>query len=395
VTSKILSRRSALAATVAVMIAGASTTVAAPAATASAAVPVRLTLPPPTGPRTVGTVSLHVVDRSRRDPWPGAGPARELMISLWYPTRCGHRYPLASWLPDGAARQMLTDSGLDPELIRVPTSHAGDGAPLERRGGRLPVVVYSPGNDSFRSSTTVLVEELASHGYLVVTIDHPGDAYVQFPDGRVLTPLPDGPQTATIAATRVADTRFVLDVLAVLDAGGNPDIDRHPLPAGLKGRFDLRRIGMVGHSAGAFTVAATMHADTRIIAGLSLDGGVYGPVVQDGLDRPYLLMDATRSSRATDPDLATFWSHLRGWRLNLKVTGAGHSSYTDEQALIPQLHLPTADAEAAIGTIDPRHALAIQRAYPRAFFDLHLRGRGRGHLLDAPVPRYPDVTFLP
>jgi hypothetical protein len=239
----------------------------------------------------------------------------------------------------------------------------------------------------------VLVEELASHGYLVVTIDHPGDAYVEFPDGRVLTPLPDGPQTAAIATTRVADTRFVLDSLAVLDAGGNPDIDRHRLPAGLKGRFDLRRIGMVGHSAGAFTVAATMHADSRVIAGLSLDGGVYGPVVEAGLDRPYLLMDATKSSRAADPDLATFWSHLRGWRLNLRVTGAGHSSYTDEQVLIPQLHLPATDVEAAIGTIDPRHALAIQRAYPRAFFNLHLRHYG--HLLDAPSPRYPDVTFLP
>ena len=117
-------------------------------------------------------------------------------------------------------------------------------------------------------------------------------------------------------------------------------------------------------------------------------------MIESGLDRPYLLMDATKSSRATDPDLAAFWSHLRGWRLNLRVTGAGHSSFTDEQALIPQLHLPATDVEAAIGAIDTRHALAIQRAYPLAFFDLHLRRCDR-HLLDGPSPRHPDVVFLP
>jgi hypothetical protein len=35
--------------------------------------PARLTLPPPTGPHRVGTVSLHLVDRSRPDPVAGRG----------------------------------------------------------------------------------------------------------------------------------------------------------------------------------------------------------------------------------------------------------------------------------------------------------------------------------
>jgi hypothetical protein len=42
-------------------------------ATAATAAPAQLTLPPPTGPCRLGTVSLHLVDRSRPDPI--AGPS--------------------------------------------------------------------------------------------------------------------------------------------------------------------------------------------------------------------------------------------------------------------------------------------------------------------------------
>ena len=45
----------------------------------------RLTLPAPTGPHRLGTVSLHLVDRSRPDPVAGPGRYRELMASVWYP----------------------------------------------------------------------------------------------------------------------------------------------------------------------------------------------------------------------------------------------------------------------------------------------------------------------
>ena len=37
----------------------------------------------PTGPYAIGTVQLHLVDHSRRDPW--TRRPRELMVSVWYP----------------------------------------------------------------------------------------------------------------------------------------------------------------------------------------------------------------------------------------------------------------------------------------------------------------------
>lgn len=141
-----------------------------------------------------------------------------------------------------------------------------------------------------------------------------------------------------------------------------------------------------------------MLADERIRAGLSLDGPMQmNPPLAGDLHRPFMMMSA-EFTRATDPEAAVFWSHLRGWRLNIQAQGAVHISYGDNEALFPQvakvLGWSAQQLQETIGTLDPGQAVRIQQAYPLAFFDEHLR-RGRGHLLDGPSPAFPAVTFLP
>jgi len=154
---------------------------------------------------------------------------------------------------------------------------------------------------------------------------------------------------------------------------------------------------MFGHSLGGVTTASAMYEDQRIMAGLSIDGDVTGPVVTAGLDRPYLLMDLDRTSRRKLPELETFWTHLRGRRLNLATRGAAHISLCDLEVLLPQaaplFGWTPAQLTDQIGTLAPQRATAVQRAYPTAFFDLTLRHRG--HLLDEPSRRFPDVVFIP
>ena len=43
--------------------------------------------------------------------------------------------------------------------------------------------------------------------------------------------------------------------------------------------------------------------------------------------------------------------------------------------------------------MDPNEGVRIQQAYPRAFFDLHLRNRP-SRLLDGPSPQFPSVKFV-
>ncbi|MGW0771214.1 alpha/beta hydrolase family protein [Streptomyces sp. NPDC002676] len=356
--------------------------------------PVQLTLPVPTGPYPVGTVPLHLVDTSRPDPLAGPGHHRELMASVWYPARGVERYPLARWTPPAVTRAILTTSAGWPADVAVAPLTAGhEGAPVLRTGGRLPVVVFSHGAHDHRADTTVVVQELASHGYVVVTVDHTYDAFSEFPDGRLTVPLDQPALTPRDFAT---DVRFVLDCIEDLATGRNPDAGHRPLPPGLRGALDPHRIGMFGWSKGATATAFVMSEDQRVRAGLSLDGPMQ-PMVTTDLDRPFMLMTAA-FPRATQPSVAEFWSHLRGWRLNVQAEGATHWSYGDDQVLVPQLAkavgMSDEELRGWIGTLAPARAVRIQQAYPLAFFDLHLRHR-RGHLLDGPCPAFPEVKFLP
>lgn len=356
--------------------------------------PARLTLPGPTGPYPVGTVPVHLVDRSRPDPVAGPGRFREVMASVWYPARDVGRHPRARWMPAAALRALLTSAGFAADAAVAPLTAGHVGAPVRRTAERLPVVVFSHGAHDHRADTTVVVQELASQGYVVVTVDHTHDAFSEFPDGRLTVPLDDVSLTPWDFAR---DIRFVLDRLEDLAAGRNPDAGHRPLPAGLGGALDLRRVGMFGWSKGATATALVMSEDQRIRAGLGLDGPMQSrPPVTADLDRPFMLMTA-EFTRAAEPSVAEFWSHLTGWRRDVRADGAVHSSYGDVQALMPQLAkaigMSDEELRRRIGTLDPARAVRIQQAYPLAFFDLHLRGR-RGHLLDHPSPAFPEVKFI-
>ncbi|MFE2727158.1 alpha/beta hydrolase family protein [Kitasatospora sp. NPDC059327] len=379
----------ALAAGAAVPLAAAGPAWAAPVAPG----PAELTLPVPTGPYPVGTVPLHLVDAARPDPAAGPGRRRELMVAVWYPARDVERHPRAPWMAAEVLPTFLAAAGFPAGAATAPATAGHQGAPVRRTGARLPVVIFSHGAHSHRGDHTVVVQELASHGYVVVTVDHTYDAFTVFPDGRVLAPdfgIPMGP------ADFAADLRFVVDRVEELAAGRNPDAGGRELPAGLLGALDPRRIGAFGWSKGGSATARLMIDDRRVRAGLSLDGPML-PVITADLDRPFMLMTAA-FTRAEEPAVAAFWSRLRGWRLDLRAAGAVHSSYGDNQVLVPQLAkvigMSDEDLRGWIGTLDPDRAVRIQQAYPRAFFDLHLRGRG-GHLLDGPSRAFPEVAFLP
>ncbi|MFI0168855.1 alpha/beta hydrolase family protein [Streptomyces sp. NPDC017095] len=353
--------------------------------------PAQLTLPAPTGPHLVGTVPLHLVDTSRPDPVTGPGHHRELMASVWYPARRTEDLPHAPWMADGALRAFLTDVGFPIDPALGPLTAGRIGAPVHRTGDRLPVILYSHGSGSHRSDHTIMVQELASHGYAVVTVDHTYDTFTEFPDGRVLTPgdVPMFPKDYA------ADLRFLLDCVEELAAGRNPDVDGKPLPPGLLGALDPRCIGAFGWSKGGTATALTMLADRRVRAGLGIDGPMQ-PTITANLDRPFMMMSAV-FTRAAMPDVATFWTHLRGWRLDIQADGAIHQSYGDNATLVPQagrmLGMTDQQVQDMIGTLVPARSVRIQQAYPLAFFDLHLRHR-RGHLLDGPSAAFPEVRFF-
>jgi predicted dienelactone hydrolase len=383
---------------------------AAPART----VPGHIPLPAPTGPYRIGVTALHLIDRSRRDPWVESMPYRELMISVWYPAQyC--RHPLASYmLPRAGAHY---DQGLALYVPRYQVgivdwagspTHARLDAPVAVAHGGHPIVLYGPGGGNPRTIGTVLVGELASQGYVVVAIDHTYEASeVEFPDGRIAVDRrPTNTTRGQSATVRVADTRFVLDTLSTLAAGHSPDVDGRLLPAGMRGSLDLTRIGMLGYSAGGFAAAQTMLVDQRIAAGVNLDGDLLDDddpillsrVAEQGLAQPFLQFATPGHNRESDVSWATFWAHLRGWRRELRLERSTHLGLSDLQVVLPYIAavmgLTSDELALALGSIDPQRSVAAQRAYLTAFFDYHLRGRSNP-LLERASRRFPDVSFAP
>ncbi|MFI9386559.1 alpha/beta hydrolase family protein [Kutzneria sp. NPDC052558] len=340
-------------------------------------------LPVPTGNQPVGVTSLYLKDSSRPDPWVPTVNYRELMVSVFYPATSGNG-PTKQYMTPLESERNLEGTGLPPDLLSTVRTNAVVDARPAGRPHSLPLVVLSPGWTQPRTTLTALAEDLASHGYVVVAIDHTYEnRATTFPDGHVTDcvacAFDDQPGFwEKFAAVRAADTSFVLDQVTGSRWRGS-------------GLIDPRRIGMTGHSAGGAITIQAMLADPRIRAGADIDGSIHVLIPDTPLSRPFMFMGSMDSYVPGAPgpydDWATDWTQLTGWKRWIMVSGTAHSSFTDIGLLAGELGVPTG------ATIDPLRALAVTRAYIRAFFDQNLTCQPQP-LMAAPSPSYPEVTFI-
>ncbi|NUW39557.1 alpha/beta hydrolase family protein [Nonomuraea rhodomycinica] len=369
-------------------------TVHAPAGTASSTGPVTSAattsnstpeLPEPTGPHPVGTVSLHLQDASRPDPWVSTAKNRELMVSLWYPakTPSGRRAPYMTAKESELILKGAEITGVPYDaLSRTRTNAFLDAKPAGRKRS-LPLVVLSPGFTEPRSSLTALAEDLASRGYVVAGIEHTYESLAtSFPGGRVATcaACQDGKGEAfwtKLGQSRAADVSFVLDELT----------GAHPKWRGAS-FIDKERIAMAGQSAGGGSTITAMLKDTRIHAGVDMDGTTLTPIPDSGLSHPFLFLgtQAMHSPGGKDTTWERDWAHLTGWKRWLVVAGAEHASFTDTALLVEQLGIYRNPHLTAT------RAVEITRAYTRAFFEQHLRNKPQPSL-NKPSARYPEVKL--
>jgi dienelactone hydrolase len=284
-------------------------------------------------------------------------------------------------------------------LSTTQTNAVSDATPAGRQRS-LPLVVLSPGFTNSRSALTALAEDLASHGYVVAGIDHTYESHATaFPDGRVTTCLARAARRGDegfkekLVAGRAADVSFMLGELT----------GAHPAWQGA-GLIDPARMAMAGHSAGGAAAIAAMLADSRIRAGIDMDGATCASIPDHGLSRPFLFLGkqsnynpgsgaavtpGTRDWKVLRGAVATWerdWTLLTGWKRWLLVAGAVHASFTDLALLADQTGIDIGAGLPGARSLD------ITRAYVRAFFDQHLQGTPQT-LLDQPSLRYPEVTF--
>jgi dienelactone hydrolase len=331
-------------------------------------------LPAPTGDKPVGSTSVYLKDTSRPDPWVPTVPYRELMVSLFYPTASAKGQKTRYMTPEESTA-LLTDSGIDVPTDILSTMVTNSVAGARPAGHGLPLVVLSPGYTHPRAILSALAEDLASHGYVVAVVGHTyEDAGTSFPDGHFAgcasCEMPqDDAFWQKLELGRAADVSFVLDELTHSNKWA--------------GLIDPKRIGMAGHSVGGASTIPTMVADSRVKAGIDIDGTTVVPLTAPGLSRPFMFVshqhDAVTICAPGNDPWERDWAQLTGWRRWIEVGGTQHASFTDVGLFGDEIGVDFGATTSAART------QAITRAYVNAFFDQHLRGRPQPPLAEPEV----------
>jgi dienelactone hydrolase len=359
-------------------------------------------LPAPSGEHAIGTTAFDVM---------GEG-AQRVPVRAWYPAQpgSGAREPSL----DDALRSALAAQLHLPRFL-LPRNPSASTIDAPAAPGRFPVLVFNHGVGSFQKQSASLLEELASHGFVVLSVGHPGQSLVvQFSDGATLAldraspawrAVAVGPaelerqagevqpllERARAARTPEAlrevmqavagqpsyaalvpvleawtrDTRQVLDALGPLDDGALTPV--------LRGHLDAPRLGVLGHSLGGILAGQLAMREPRVRAGMSFDGAQLPPPG----DGPYRLLapfaflyaDTTRLGRTTvsteGVNDALAAAGPRG-SCSAVLTGAGHLNFTDLNNL--------SMAARALGSIDRGVMATVLRAATVGFFAHHLRG---------------------
>lgn len=384
-------------------------------------------LPKPSGEHLVGVRTFEIRDQSRKGVF-AAKPdePRRLLVRVWYPAQSvsGEPAPYFTKIEAGStARAIGTLAGF-PELftyLRHAKTNSYADAPLLQGAENLPVIFYSHGYTSYLNQNTALMEELASHGYVVFSVQHTYDSSdTAFPNGDIAPIDPamfvmtaEGPERPSQADAIGGDTldKRIAGLLAFQEYSVRKgeriatastkhwladrlflhDTLQNSPPkevADIAQASNLERVGEAGMSFGGAIAGEICMIDRRCAAGVNMDGGnfpftafnanVPAPFLMFHSDTEYLYEELGRplvngqSVRSFNEfsyePIATAGTRQDIYRVLLKHSrhlGISDSSWFVKQPLAGPL-FGDAEAETILGA---------QNAFVRGFFDKHLKGQ--------------------
>lgn len=327
------------------------------------------------GPHPVGVRTLVLEDSSRNDPLTGG--KRTLVTEVWYPAADEARGERTTRFAEffgeyreEGARVLKTDF---EEIERRFRSLAVRDAPV-RREGKYPLLIFSHGNGGFRHQNVFQMDHLASHGYLVASPDHTGNAR--------LAPLPGGAVgydrggRQRSAEDRPKDVSFLIDRLL---------LEARTRESWLHARIDPERIGVLGHSFGGYTACRAAAEDRRIRAIVPMTVAMTGftnPVPPASVPTLIFLGKHDRTVRTLGN--ATSRGYYLGCpaeKYLVTLERGGHFTFTEMAVLDPDFGDGIGRGKGLGGEemdfLSVPMAKKIINAYTLAFLDGVLRGSAR------------------
>ena len=187
-----------------------------------------VTWPEPAGPYAVGTFDLSVVDESRQERF-DPKRKRKLYLQMWYPTE----QSIADPYPKRSLYRDLHSGDGEGGLFQIVfsylhnvTTHSHNESPIAQ-GKRFPVLIFNPGFMVWTDSNTLLMEHLASNGYVIVGIGHPYETSINLAGFPLLARQVPG--DVTLGEDPSPDFLYF--------AGGGDLVDRSPIPSERKQIF--------------------------------------------------------------------------------------------------------------------------------------------------------------
>jgi predicted dienelactone hydrolase len=355
-----------------------------------------VTLPELSGPYSVGRRYFDWVDESRPDPFHKSSK-RELVVAVWYPAQTIGPVQAGPYLPgnsDLLARvhsmmmrvrvqsfwAALLHNPLPKEFFAEINTHAVDNAASSSQSPRFPVLLFSPGFSATPTEYTAVLEDITSHGYIVVAITPTDFVPVTiFENGRrAYLPAWD-PSLYDLESDYPV---WVRDMTFVLNKVSEQNEDPH---SPFFGHLDMARVGAFGHSFGGAASAGACHSDARIKAGMNLDGTPFGDRSTWKFPQPFMLVESDRPYRNRAAE-EFYQGLMNGYRVVIK--GSTHHGFMDE-AILP---LPDDRREILVGSIAGPRMVQITSFLVRAFFDTYLQSKPSTSL-NGISTEFPEITM--
>ena len=265
---------------------------------------------------------------------PDPATGKTISADLWYPAA------------DGA-------TGTPTRYSLLPTAYFDSKVAIEKapinNAGSFPFVVYSHGSGGQSFVASFLTEDIASHGYVVLSANHAGNTAADQLLGTSVTEDQNDFLRPNVVEAEIN--------WALAQASGSASA----YPA-LKGAIDEKRIGLVGHSYGGYTALATVGGHTGPAGTTKPDPRIKAVVGQApytrrlsdselaGIKIPVMLMVGTKDITTTlAKDSQRPFDLITGPPVVLVVmTDAAHQSFTDVCMYLDEIpKLPAAPAAVA------------------------------------------------